>query len=138
MRAFCMIIAVFFLPGGVSAQKITYSKFESRDFDRFKFDVIAKHDNKILVYKAVYFGYPFGNGNRGPRTAYANPDVINGSPGMAPTPNNSILESAIYIYDTAMNLLEAKNLALPKEISGVHFLVYDDFFYLFYQYQQAH
>ena len=138
MRAFCIVIAVFFLLDGVLAQKITYSKFESRDFDRFKFDVIAKYNNRILVYKAVYFGHPFGNASPGPRTAYANPDVINGSPGMAPTPNNSIMESAIYIYDTAMNLLETKNLVLPREISGVHFLVYDDFFYLFYQYQQAH
>ncbi len=138
MRIRFAIFLILFLRGSASAQTINYSKFEKSDFDRFKFDVIAKHDNKILVFKATYFGAPFGNGNRAPQTAYANPDVINGSPGMAPTPNNSIQESAIYLYDTSMTLLATKILPLPREISGVHFLVYDDFFYLFYQYQQNH
>src|SRR5882762_6652765 len=132
MRKFYLIIAVLLLCRQGQAQKIVYSEPEKEDFDRFRFDVIAHHDNRILVYKATYFGSPSGGrAYQGPGSSYANPGTVSG-------PAASILESTICIYDPAMKLQEKILLPLPKELSGVHFLVYKDFFYMFYQYQQVH
>ncbi|HSZ86333.1 MAG TPA: hypothetical protein VK787_09895 [Puia sp.] len=123
-----------------SAQKIIYSDFEKKDFDRFRFDVIAKHNDRILVYKATYFSSPFVIHNRqAPQLSYANPDQVpNMNNVISTASSNSILESAFSIYDLQMKIVKQIVLPLPKEISVVHFLVYDDYFYMFYQYQRVH
>src|ERR1700722_4423245 len=122
-----------------SAQKIIYSDFEKKDFDRFRFDVVAKHNDRIIVYKATYFSSPFSSQRqRLPQQSYANPDPMANTQNMVSTPDNSILESALCIYDLQMKIIQQTVLPLPKEISGVHFLVYDDYFYMFYQYQRVH
>jgi hypothetical protein len=139
MKILLLIAVVFFLCGQNQAQKIIYSEFEKKDFNRFMFDVIGKFGNRTLVYKGVYFASPFEvqNQNR-PRLSYANPDPQGNTQGMVSTPDNSILESTLCIYDRDMKMLQQITLPLPDQISGVHFLVYEDFFYIFYQYQQVH
>jgi len=100
------------------AQTIVYSQPEKKDFDRFRFDVIAKHKNTILVYKALYFSSPYHR-NPKPATIVTVTTVTNirNVPirgGRRPTPpqddfvNNSVLESAICLYDTAMQQLQEK------------------------------
>jgi len=121
------------------AQKIVYSPPEKQDFNRSRFDVITKHGDNILVYKAVYMGNPFtGRYSEGPLLSYANPTPFQYYTGPATGPENGIEQSKIVIYDSDMDLRTEKVLPLPKEISGVHFLVYDDFFYIFYQYLVKH
>ncbi|HEX4374103.1 MAG TPA: hypothetical protein VHZ50_12435 [Puia sp.] len=99
-----------------SAQKIIYSDFEKEDFDRFRFDVIAKHNDRILVYKGIYLKADGGTSS----------------------PDNSIMENRICFYDLQMKIVQQIILPLPKEISGVHFLTYEDHFFMFYQYQRGH
>ena len=123
-------------------QTIVYSQPEKKDFDRFRFDVIAKHKNTILVYKALYFSNPYHRNLKVARVVTTIQKAPFGGV-RRPTPpqddfvNNSVLESSICLYDTAMQQLQEKVLPLPKEITGVHFLVYEDFFYLFYQYRDG-
>jgi hypothetical protein len=132
MRRISLIILAILLYREGSAQKIAYSEPEKEDFNRFRFDVIAHRNDRILVYKAVYSGDPNSSHQyQGPAASYANPSTIAAS-------SPSILESTICIYDPSMKLQEKILLPLPKQIAGVHFLVYGDFFYLFYQYQHAH
>jgi hypothetical protein len=116
-----LVLAFILLYVQCNAQNITYSDFEKKDFNQFKFDVIAKHNNHILVYKATYAESP-----------YRVQDVR-----IISSPNTSIFESAICIYDLQMKMLQRIMLPLPERISGVHFLVYENFFYLFYQYQRG-
>jgi hypothetical protein len=54
MKKINLIITFILLCIECSAQKIIYSDFEKEDFNRFRFNVIAKHNDKILVYKAIY------------------------------------------------------------------------------------
>jgi hypothetical protein len=139
MKIIFLVIATIFLAQQSLAQKITYSEFEKKDFDRFTFDVVGKFSDSILVYKGVYFASPFVSQNQNrPRLQFANPDPQGNTPGMVSTPDNSILESTICIYNQQMQLLQQVKLHLPDQISGVCFLIYDHFFYIFYQYQQAH
>jgi len=122
------------------AQRIMYSDPEKIDFDRLKFDVIAKHNNNILVYKATYFHSPYSQEAypQSQHLVYGSRDPFAVIPGIAPSPNTSIAESAIYIYDLEMKLQQTIVLPLPKELTGTHFLVYEDYFYMFYQYQRVH
>ncbi|HMH24591.1 MAG TPA: hypothetical protein VK563_22575 [Puia sp.] len=133
MKRMFSIVAGILLCCGSYAQKMYYSDPEKEDFDRFRFDVIAHQQDRIIVYKAVYFGSPFSTARayQGPGNSYANPGTVSG-------PAASILESTICIYDPSMKLLDKLLLPVPKEISGVHFLVYEGFFYMFYQYQKGH
>ncbi len=52
------------------------------------------------------------------------------------TPQALVLQSKLCIYDSDMNIVAERALALPAGITGVHAQVYADFFYIFYQYQQ--
>ncbi len=115
-----------------SAQKIVYSPPDTKDFNRNKLEVIGKRGNRLLVYKAVYFGNPYsGQTSEGPTLNYSNPSPLASS--IRPGVDNAVEKSVLLFYDTSMHVLEEKELALPREITGVHFLVYDDFFYIFYQ-----
>lgn len=125
----------------VQAQTITYSAPEKKDFDRFKFEVIAKRDNMLLVYKALYFGNPY---TPAPANASVAAQVFKdyrrmtaGSPMLLP-PDRTVLGSSICVYDSGMHLLAEKVLPIPKKVSGVRYLVFDNFFYLFYQYVDGH
>jgi hypothetical protein len=121
------------------AQKIVYSQPEKEDFNRFKFDVITKRDGKILVFKALYYGNPFhGQPSASPRQSYSNPDPLRDNDSPIPGPDNSIEGGSLCIYDSSMHITTERTLPLPRAISGVHFLVYDDFFYIFYQYLVHH
>ncbi|HEY4062096.1 MAG TPA: hypothetical protein VGM30_09360 [Puia sp.] len=133
----------FFIVAAGHAQTIIYSQPEKRDFDKFKFDVIAKHRNILLVYKAVYFSNPYHTAPRPPAQIVTTLEQlpIRGRRRVSAPQNefvnNSVLESAICFYDTTMRLLDEKVLPLPKQITGVNFLVYEDFFYLYYQYRDG-
>jgi hypothetical protein len=107
----------------VQAQKIVYSQPGKGDFNRVRFDVIAKRDGKILVLKVLYTGNP-----EQIREIYRPPSG----------PNNSIESSTFCIYDSSMRITTEKTLPLPHAISGVHFLAYGEFFYIFYQYLVRH
>jgi hypothetical protein len=121
------------------AQKIVYSPPEKNDYNRFRFDVITKRDGKILVYKALYYGNPFhGQPSAAPRQSYSNPDPMMDNNGSIPGPNNSIEGGVLCVYDSNMHITTEKTLPLPRAISGIHFLVYDGFFYIFYQYLVHH
>ena len=141
MRIFYLLVFLLFIQGSPYGQSITYSRTGNNNYKRCRLDVIAKHDNKILLYKSVWSAPPFAD--IAPSMAIpasANPDLIR----LAALDRQSliadryILKSSLYILDSNMNLLEEKPLALPTRITGVHFLVYDDFFYLFYQYIIGH
>ena len=129
------------LPNLNFAQKVVYSDFEKKDFDRFRFDVIAKKDEKIIVYKAVYYKSLYSVTNRNPNRSvnpYVTDEAANASMQLVSSPGSSIMESSICIYDEQMRPLNQNLLPLPKEISGVHFLVYEDYLYMFYQYLKGH
>ncbi len=135
---FSAIYLLSFLPG--HTQEMVYSDPEKTDFFRMKTDVIARNANSILVYKATYTQSP----NRqdpyraGQSFAAGTPEFLLMSPGVVPMPGNSIYESAILVYDHQLKLKKSIALALPNTLTGVHFLTYDDFFYMFYQYQRGH
>lgn len=121
-------------------QEKVYSDPEKTDFFRMKTDVIARNANSILVYKATYTQSP----NRqdpyraGLSFAAGTPEFQLTNPGVAPIPGNSIYESAILIYDQQLKLKKSITLPLPNTLTGVHFLTYDAYFYMFYQYQRGH
>ncbi|MBS1661793.1 MAG: hypothetical protein JST68_12170 [Bacteroidetes bacterium] len=118
-----------------SAQKIVYSQPEKQDFDRFRFDIIAQRNDRLLVYKATYFANPFRK-THDPAQSYSNPDPAAADP-LTQDVHNPIETSSLLVYDTNMQVIAEKSLPFPKEITGVHFLVYEDFFYAFYQYLEG-
>ena len=124
-----LIILVSLHPCKLVAQKITFSDIEKKDYHRFFFKVIAKYKKRILVYKTTYNSRPFNSPVTATELTVFQTD---------PSPIYPIYESAINLYDEEMKLISAIRLPLPKEITGVHFLVYNSFFYLFYQYQRGH
>ena len=132
-----LLTLIFF--HATQAQKIVYSPPEKTDYNRFRFEVITKRDGKILVFKALYYGNPF---HRQPsaafRQSYSNPNPLHDNDGAATGPDNSIEGSALCMYDSDMHIISEKTLPLPREITGVHFLVYDTFFYVFYQHRIRH
>ncbi len=101
--------------------------------------MVAKRNNILLVYKALYFSNPYNNRPKAsPIEPFPDQELI---PNRTTDPgrfrNNTVLQSSLCIYDTSMRLLQEKILPLPKQITGVHFLVYENFFYLFYQYREG-
>ena len=138
LSSYAVFLTLIFIQAS-QAQKIVYSQPEKEDFNRFKFDVITKHDGKILVFKALYYGNPFhGQPSASPRHSYSNPDPLRDNDRSIPGPDNSIEGGSVRIYDSSMHILTEKTLSFPRAISGVHFLAYDDFFYIFYQYLVRH
>lgn len=117
-----LILTLTLLVLHATGQTLIHSKPEVKDFDRFRFHIITRNDNRLVVYKAVYFN----------TTANTGPLLLHSAPG------GSIIESDICVYDSLMEQVSETRLALPKEISGTDFIVYDDFFYLFYQYLRGH
>lgn len=101
-----------------AGQSILHSRPETKDINRFRFHFVTRKDNRLVVYKAAYFN----------TTANTGPLLLHSAPGGA------IIESDICVYDSLMNQTSESRLPLPKEISGADFIVYDDFFYLIYQY----
>jgi len=131
---FRLVSTLTFLILHATGQTLLHSRPETKDFDRFHFHIITRKDNRILIYKAVYFnavynenGTPISNGDYGATISIRRSG-----------PNNSIIESTVSVYDSSMQLLSENVLALPKNISGVSFLVYEDQFYLFYQCLRGH
>jgi hypothetical protein len=118
-----------------AGQRLFHSRPETKEFDRFHFRVITRKNNRILIYKSVYLNsFTTYNERRTP------PDHGNygSSLNLKSGPTTAIVESSVAVYDTAMQLVSENILALPKEISGVSFIVYNDRFYLFYQCQRGH
>lgn len=132
IASFLLIFLTLLLFHTASAQKIVYSAPDTKHFNRNKLEVIGKRGDRLLVYKAVYFGNPYsGQTSEGPALSYSNPSPLASS--IRPGVDNAVEKSFLLFYDTSMHVLEEKELPLPREITGVHFLVYDDFFYIFYQ-----
>jgi len=103
-----------FLPAvPLRAQSVTLSPPEKETANRLRIDVIARHEDNILVYKATH---PYALGPIGPAAAH------------------SYGNSTICIYDTSMHAKAQKPLPLPRLVTGLQFLTYDNFFYIFYQY----
>jgi hypothetical protein len=98
------------------AQQIKYSELELRSFGDFKFEIIGKYSDKILVY-------------RGMRATYAIAPIL---------PDESFTSSYMCIFDSEMNMVKRRVSGLPGRISGVHFLTFPQYFYMFYQYLHAH
>ncbi len=110
------------------AQKIVYSQPGKEDFNRVKYQIITKYDDRLLVYKAIY--------SHASVRKWQN-NLVEFDPS-ALYPNNFIAYSNLCIYDSNMHVLSEKSLPIPRESTGIHFLVYDDFFYTFYQYLHNH
>jgi len=70
------------------AQKIVYSPPEKTDYNRFRFQVITKRDDKILVFKSVYLATPLTD-CLPPRPARAMPIPIRCGTTTIPTPDPS-------------------------------------------------
>ena len=104
---------------GARAQRITYSEPEKGISGFNWLGVIGKRNNKILVYKGMF--------NRTP---------VNYNFGRTVS-QQSFLRSTLCFYDSNMNVIGEQRLPLPDDITGVHPLAYDDFFYLFYQCQKG-
>jgi len=117
-----LILALTFLVLQAAGQTLLHSRPETTDFDRFRFHIITRKDNRLVIYKSVSFNSTLGAG----------PLLLHSAPGGA------IIESDISIYDSLMGQTSETRLPLPKEISGVDFIVYDDFFYLIYQCLRDH
>ncbi|HVU94745.1 MAG TPA: hypothetical protein VHE34_05950 [Puia sp.] len=117
-----LILALTVLVLQAPGQTLFYSQPETKDFDRFRFHTITRKDNRLVIYKAVSFNSALSTG----------PLLLHSAPGGA------IVESDISVYDSLMGQISETRLPLPKEISGVDFIVYDDFFYLIYQYLRDH
>ena len=138
LPSYAVLLTLIFYQA-TQAQKIVYSPPEKTDYNRFRFQVITKRDDKILVFKSVYFGNPtHGLPTASPRQSYANPDPLRDNNNSNSGPLNSIEGATISIYDSTLHITTEKTLPLPHAISGVHFLAYDDFFYIFYQYLAHH
>jgi len=117
-----LILALTFTVLHAAGQTLLHSNPETKDLDRFRFRVLTRKDNRLVIYKSVSF-------NSHTNTA---PLLLHSAPGGA------IIENDICIYDSLMNQQSEMHLPLPKEISGAEFIVYDDFFYIIYQYKHGY
>ncbi|MBS1669559.1 MAG: hypothetical protein JST58_19470 [Bacteroidetes bacterium] len=122
----------------IFAQKIIHADFENKDFSRSKLEIITKKNDQIIVYKSYYFFGPYKLKDPFlflPENQYHGLNPFN-SFNLGSNPFNLIIKSSICIYDSQMKLLTQTPLSLPEEIFGVHFLVYEEYFYMFYQYRK--
>ena len=106
-----ILLAFLLLPFLTWSQRIVYSPSEKRNFELFKFEIIGKRDNSILIFHAI-----------------KNNDF---------TGITTIKNASIYVYDREMHFVRKNELGLPKEIYGVDFLLLDSTYYIFYQYQKG-
>lgn len=119
MKIGYLLLLSMLMISGAPAQRITYSKPEKGNFGFDWLGVIGKRNNKILVYKSIF-----------------DPAPINYNFGVTVS-QHSFLRSTLCFYDSNMNVIGEKRLPLPDDITGVHPLLYGDFFYLFYQCQKG-
>ena len=122
------VLLTFFFFHIAAAQKIVYSDPGKEDFNRVRYHIITKQDDRLLVYKAIY--------SHASVRRWQN-NLVEFDPS-ALYPNNFIEYSNLCIYDSNMHVIAEKPLPIPRESTGIHFLVYDDFFYTFYQYLHNH
>jgi hypothetical protein len=136
LSAFPLTLLFFHI---ATAQKIIYSDPGKEGFNRVKYNIITKHDDKLLVYKAIYFHTFLQGGNTiNRRQTSSNFSTLTEFDPSGLHPNNFIEQSTLCIYDSNMHVLAEKSLPIPRGATGIHFLVYDDFFYAFYQYLHIH
>ena len=57
MKQFIIWVSIFFLGGNVIAQRIIYSEPDKDDIRDFKFEIIGKIENKLLVYKTASYNH---------------------------------------------------------------------------------
>ncbi|OIR03385.1 hypothetical protein GALL_144560 [mine drainage metagenome] len=124
-KYFIALILCFVFYNSSKSQKIIYSPVQDEIFSNFITDVICKKNNKIFVYTAFYDIISPGNANSYKPTI--NPGV--------PKTNNGLIE----VFDNEMHILYKKPLLTSlNNFSAVHFVVFENYFNMFYQYQKRH
>ena len=111
------------------SQKILYSPVEKRTFTGFETDVICKYNNTILVYTSFYYTVP---------NLVAKGSLTDTNNGLGDDITNRTITNEIKIFSNDMKLLKRQRLSLADNISAVHFVVFDNYFNMFYQYQKGH
>ncbi len=111
------------------SQKVIYSPVDKTNFTGFESDIIGKFDQNILIYTSFYYTLP---------NSFAKGTVTDTNNGLDDELNNRIVTNEIRIFSNDMKLIRKKRLSLAENISAVHFIAFDDYFNMFYQYQKGH
>ena len=111
------------------SQKVIYSPVDKTNFTGFETDIIGKYGQSILVYTSFYYTLP---------NSFAKGTVTDTNNGFEDDLNNRTVTNEIRIFSNDMKLVKKKRLSLAPNISAVHFVAFDDYFNIFYQYQKGH